>query len=247
MAEPVEAAVARSRLLGGDQRLEVGRVFDLLAMAIAPRVCGHDRGAFENPHVLGAGDHDEGAADAGMGHRIVIAVEAGVRGLADLYGLALLGRILRRGEGQQDVALFGKGLLDRQGRLLGAAAFGGQAVTPGGGLIVEIVKARPAPGSEEGVADVLDGALDPALFVAARHGDGPWLETVVPGKLEQRWMQADGVAASFKHSTLEVVVEHDPGHPSPGGESGLMAAAKSFRAGLAGKRRGRSVATSSAP
>ncbi len=66
------------------------------------------------------------------------------------------------------------------------------------------VKLRAA---KNGAADVADAALDAAFLVAARHRDGTGFVAVVPGKAQQRGMEADRVAAPFQHRTLEIVVE----------------------------------------
>jgi hypothetical protein len=89
--QAVETAVLGGVALGVDQRGEVVLVFDLLAIALASRVRGDDLGSVEDAHGARIGDHDEGAADTGMGHGVVVAVETDVRGLADLDRLSFVG------------------------------------------------------------------------------------------------------------------------------------------------------------
>ena len=75
------------------------------------------------------------------------------------------------------------------------------------------------PRGEEGVAQVLDLALDLALLVAAPRGAGAGGEVVVPGEFEQPGMELDGVAAAVEDGASEVVVDEGPGGAAQGSRS----------------------------
>ena len=139
-------------------------------------------------------------------------------------------RIVR--QRQQARRFLGEHLADRAVRFARTAPVGGQAEAPGLGLGIEVVEIGEAAGGEEGVAHVADGALDAALLVAAGDRHRTRLVAVVPGEGEQRRMEADRVAAPFQHRTLEIVVEQNARHATPGGEGGDMAAQEVLHPGI---------------
>ena len=124
----------------------------------------------------------------------------------------------------------GKDLAHAEGLLVRTAPIGSQAVAPSLGLGIEVVEIDERAGGKEAVADITDGALDSALLIAARDGDGARLEAVVSGELEQRGVKADGIALALEHDALEIVVEEDPWQPVPGGEGADMAAQEALQA-----------------
>ena len=63
--------------------------------------------------------------------------------------------------------------------------------------------------AKNAVSDVSDGALDAALLVAASDRDRAGFVAIVPGKAQQRGMEADRVAAPLQHGALEIVIEQD--------------------------------------
>lgn len=65
-----------------------------------------------------------------------------------------------------------KHLTNRHSPALGAWPVGGLVAAPLFGLGIQIVEVLELAGDEEGLPDVANGALDAALFVAPRHGDG---------------------------------------------------------------------------
>lgn len=116
---------------------------------------------------------------------------------------------------QQSRRFLGEGLADAQVWIFRTAPIGGRTLTPGLGFCVELVEIGEALRRKEVVADIADGALDPALLVAAGDGHRSWLVTIMPGEVEQGGVEADGVAAAFEHRALQIVVQSDPGHALP--------------------------------
>jgi len=116
-----------------------------------------------------------------------------------------------------------EGLAHRDGAVLGTRSLGGLALTPSLGLGVEIVEIAPLAGGEEGFADIANRPLHAALLIAPRHRHRARLEAILGGKFQQGGMKADGIALALEHGTFEIVIEHDPWQPTPGGEGGLMA------------------------
>ena len=197
----------------GDQGSDVLGLLDLLAAA---RSCGWWRassGAVEHAHGGRARRPRTSVRRAQVcGHRVVVAVEADVGRLADLdRSRSSVGKLVARASGKSALPFLG----ERLAPPTGYGPRGNGARRPG-----PSTTARPAALSrsrseivragEERPADVLDRPLDPPLLVAAGDGDRPRLEAVVGGELEQRRMEADGVAAPLEHRALEVVVEQDP-------------------------------------
>jgi len=135
---------------------------------------------------VGIGEHGQDAPDMGVRDRVVVEVEADIGCLADRDGDAFQQRrrVLRQGE--QAGRLVGEHRADSAIGFIGTAPVGGRSVTPGGGLGVEVVQIGEGPGGEEGVAHVSNGALDPALLIAARDRDRAGLVAIVPGEAEQR-------------------------------------------------------------
>src|SRR5690606_15063605 len=96
-----------------------------------------------------------------------------------------------RWDREQDALLLGKHGRDGLIALLGMAALVRHRVAPVRKLRVQIVEVTKRARREEGVAQVLDLALDLALFVGARGGAGPGREVIVPGELEEARMKVD--------------------------------------------------------
>ncbi|XXS87411.1 hypothetical protein WMF17_30705 [Sorangium sp. So ce362] len=71
-------------------------------------------------------------------------------------------------------------------------------------MSVEGAEVGVAPGLEEGLADVADGALDAALLVAAGDGHGARLEAVMRRQSQQRGVELDRVAVALDDGALEV-------------------------------------------
>ncbi|WP_437942933.1 hypothetical protein [Sorangium sp. So ce341] len=108
---------------------------------------------------------------------------------------------------QQHAALVVEGLTHGAGAILDPGAIERRGAGPLGRLSVEVAEVGVGPGLEEGLADVADGALDPALLIAAGDGDGARLEAVVRRQSQQRGVEPDRVAVALDDGALEVVVE----------------------------------------
>ncbi|MBS0306453.1 MAG: ankyrin repeat domain-containing protein [Proteobacteria bacterium] len=148
--------------------LDDGGAYDLLATVPAAGVAGQFDGAVHNAHRVLIDQHADGAPYLGVGHRVVVQVEAHVRCLAHRHGQALAQRELALGQRQQARLLGLEGLAYAQGGVLGPAPIGGQARAPRLGLRVQVVQVGEGAPGEEAVADEADRAFDAALLVSPR-------------------------------------------------------------------------------
>ena len=83
MRQSVLSAVMACGPLGAEQRFDVRRMLDLLALAIDARVLGDHLAAIEHTH-LGQRGHDRhGAPHMGVRHTVVVQIKADIRGFAD--------------------------------------------------------------------------------------------------------------------------------------------------------------------
>jgi len=148
-AEPIPAAQRLRPAFLLRQRCEVRRVLDPLPTIVAPRMASDLRGTVDEPHVRLGGDEGERTAQERVGNRVVVRVEADVRGLA-------------RGDGTDEITgkrMLGQrqepGLLLRQGgghRLLKAPRHGsgmGDLSDPVGQLRIEIRDRAEGAGGKE--------------------------------------------------------------------------------------------------
>jgi hypothetical protein len=103
--------------------------------------------------------------------------------------------------------LLGEDLAHRAVRLAWTTAVGGQTVTPVIRLSIEVVEIRKIASGEEGASDVANASFDATFFVAACYRDRAGLVAVVPGKAEQRGMEADRITAPLQHRTFKIVIE----------------------------------------
>ena len=60
--------------------------FDLGALVVAAGMAGEKFGAIDNAHFVRIGQHGEHALHAGVGHRVIVEIEADIGRLADLDG-----------------------------------------------------------------------------------------------------------------------------------------------------------------
>ena len=124
--------------------------------------------AVEDADAGSAGEQGQRLSDVGVGNRVEIPVEADVGGLsgadgADEVGLEGMGR-----ERQEAGLLLGPDVGDGAVGQLGVAASVGDVVAPAEELGVDIVEVAEGPSGEEGVAQVLDLALDLPLLQSCR-------------------------------------------------------------------------------
>ena len=163
--------------------------------------------------VSSAGAHFEGAAHVGVRDRVIVQVEAHVGCLGtrtttrSSQGNGLLAtRAAAAAPPRSTRARCGPVLRTRPRRRLPLA--------PGERLGVEVGDIREAPGGKEALANEADRPLDPALLVAAGHRHRPGLEPIPGGELEQRRMEADGIARALQHGAAKIIVKTDSGHGS---------------------------------
>ena len=199
---------------------------------VAAAMAGEHLRAIDDAHLVRVGEHRQHPPHMGVRHGVVVQVEADIGRLADLDRDALEQRRGIVGQRQQARRLLGEHRAHRAVRFARTAPVGGQAAAPVVGLGIEVVEIGEAAGGEERRAHVADGALDAALLVAARHRDRTRFVAIVPGKVQQRGMEADRVAAPFQHRALEIVVEQNARHAAPGGEGADMAAQEVLHPGV---------------
>ena len=108
--QAVGAAVLTRRALLGDEGDDVSGVLDTFVAAPAARVRGDDGRSVDDPHGVGVGEDHELTAHVGVRHRVVVAVEADIRRLADVDGRLLIAREGGGGQRQQPRLLLGEGL-----------------------------------------------------------------------------------------------------------------------------------------
>jgi hypothetical protein len=84
-------------------------------------------------------------------------------------------------------------------------------LAPGERLGVEVAEILEASRGEEALAHEADRPLDATLLVAACQRHGARLEAIPGGKLQQRRVEADGIADALQDCALEVVIEDGAG------------------------------------
>ncbi len=168
------AKLVRVALVVGE-RAKVRRILDDLQSIVGAAVLGDDVLAVGDPHALLRRDQGERLAHEAVGDRIVVEVEADVRGLARrrrAHQLALEGVLRQR---EQARPLLGERLGDQASvGVAGDAAGVGDSLDPGGELRVEIVDRAERAGVEERVAQVADRSLDLSLLVAPVRSAWAW-------------------------------------------------------------------------
>ena len=180
--------------LVGDEGLDMGLDFDLRIAVETARMRGEHVTAVEDAHGVERSEHGERAAHVRVGYRVVVQIEARVRGLAHAHLDALLGRERVLGQSKQTRLLLGEDRAHSAGAVLRAQPVGSGALTPGVCLRIEIVEVAEGARGEEGVTYEADRALDPSFFISPGHRHRAWLEAVVTSELQQGGMEADGVA-----------------------------------------------------
>ena len=91
-----------------------------------------------------------------------------------------------------------------------------EVVPPAVKLRVEVVEVAKRPRRKEGVAKILNLALDLSLLVPAGRGAGPGREVIVPGQLEQARVKLNRGPAPIEHGTAQVVIDQGSGHAAQG-------------------------------
>jgi len=112
----VPEAVAAPEVVGpallGDEGRQVGLVLDALAAIVAAGMAGDLGGAVQEAHRMLGGDQRERLADQGVGDRVVVPVEADVRGLAGADGAQEVAGKRMLGKRQEPGLLLGEGIDD---------------------------------------------------------------------------------------------------------------------------------------
>src|SRR5215468_8947920 len=91
----------------------------------------------------------------------------------------------------------------------------GDFIPPDQSLAVEVLDRVEATSGEKGVSDVLNGAFDPPLLVAASGPARERGEVIVSAQFKQAGMKANGVAVTLGHNTGHIVVLDEPRNPTP--------------------------------
>ena len=100
--------------------------------------------------------------------------------------------------------------------IFGAGALAGGSSHPGVGLSIEVVDVGEGACSKEVVTDIANRALHPALLIAPGWCHRAWLEVVMRRECQHYGVEANGLPLALEHGALEVVVQSDPGHGTPG-------------------------------
>src|SRR6266545_3073202 len=208
--ESVTTPALAGLVLGGDEGTEMRFVLDLLAHAPGALMTSDLEIGVEHTHERLGGDERERLLDQGVRDRVVILVEAQVRGFPGANGPNRVRREGMRRQRQEARLLFGKRLDDAFLRVAGDVALVCDVLDPAVELPVEIDKRAEGAGGEERFPEVPDTALDTALLVAACHGDGLRREVVVAGELEDAVMKTDEVALALEDDAFQVIVEDGP-------------------------------------
>jgi hypothetical protein len=177
-------------------------------------------------------EHGQDLPDKGKRHRIVVQVKADIGRLADRHRDMLEHRRRVGWQCQQPRSFFIEHRADGPLGLIWTAPIAGWACAPGLGLGVEVVDIGEAACGEERVPDKPYGSFHAAFFVAACDRYGTRLVTIIAGKPQQGGMEADRIAASFQHGALEIIVEQDTRHATPGRERRDMTAQEVFHASI---------------
>ncbi len=96
LRQVVGGAVLAGGVFLGDQGGDVGGVLDLGALVVAAAMAGEDLRAIGDAYLVRIGEQRQAAPDMRVRNGVVVAVEAGVRGLADAHDDALEQRRPRR-------------------------------------------------------------------------------------------------------------------------------------------------------
>src|SRR5262249_18525621 len=79
-------------------------------------------------------------------------------------------------------------------------------ISPNSDLAIQVRRSAKGASREEGMADVLNGAFDPALLVAASRAARPGVEMIMRAKFKQTRVKMNGIAAPLGDNTCEIVI-----------------------------------------
>ena len=199
MRQSVLTTVMTCGTLGTDQRLDVHRVLDLLALAIDAPVFGDYHGGIEYTHTGQRGHDRYSAPHMGVRHTVVIQIKAYIRRFADTDRDPLVGfeGVVR--QCQQLWLFLRKGLTHRHAPVFRTRSVGRRACAPGVGLRIQIIDIGPLTAGKEVVANIAYRAFDPALLVTPGDGNRPGFEVVVRGQCQQGGMEPDRIITTLEH------------------------------------------------
>src|SRR5262245_27387376 len=177
------------------------------------------------------GDERERPPDQRVGDGVVVEIESDIRGLArgDRPDEVAGERVL--GQRQEASLLLGEGVpYEPAIGVAGDEAGVSRALNPILELRVEILDGSEGASGEEGVAQVLNRALDLALLVATRHGAGLGSEVVVAGELEELGVEAEEIPIALEDGAFKIVIEERARHASKRLEGEHVAVEKALEA-----------------
>src|SRR5271165_6366355 len=188
-------------------------------------------GAIEQAHAGGGSHQGQGAAQGLRRDRIVVEVKADPEGFIGAHGGGQVAGERMRRKWQQARFLFHENLSDSAGVVTGPGALMSDLVAPVESLTVEIGQSGEGTGGEKVVADILNGALHAAFFIAPGGAAGPSGEMVVGREFEKTGVEMDGLAAAFQDHAAEIVGQNGSGGPTPIGK-GMDVAEEKILQGL---------------
>ena len=129
--QPVLRAVRAGGALVGDEALDMGRVLELRAAIEAAPMRGDQLSGVEDTHGVQRGQHQQGAVGVRVRDRVVVPVEAHVRGLARAHLEALFARERVGGQSEQIGPLLFEDFAHAAAALFRAGPLSGRCLTPG--------------------------------------------------------------------------------------------------------------------
>ena len=178
--------------------------------------------------MVGTREQRQRAPHVGVRNRVAVAVEAHVGRLAGDDGAHHVGLEGMRGQRQEPRLLLGQHVGDGPIALLGMGTLMRDLVAPAPKLRVQIVDIDKRARRKEGVAQVLDLALDLPLLIGAARRARPRRKVIVPGELEQPRVKPNRGAGALEDGTAQVVVDQGPRDARPRLEGLDMAAQKTL-------------------
>jgi len=170
--KPVESTLLAGLPLLFDEALEVLGLLDLVTAVPASRVRCDDDVALDDAELVQVGEDDECALGPIMRNRVVVEIEAHVRGLADFDLEPLVSWKPIVWKWPQMAELVVESLADSTRAILDPGTLEHGGGRPLRGLSIEVGKVGVAAGSEERIPHVADGALDAALSLPRATATG---------------------------------------------------------------------------
>src|ERR1035441_9108743 len=150
---------------------------------------------------------------------IVVEIEANVDGLVRTHRFDPVGGERMQSRGQQPRLFFREGFGDGAVVAARPTPLMRDLIAPEQRLAVAFGQRREGAAGPEGIAHIADGAFHASFLIARAHLAGPWHKVIVRTELDQARVKQDLIAATFQHSTFEIVVQRMftlSGHALPG-------------------------------